>query len=59
MNTTTPKLLSAEHLGGYRIRLRFADDACGIVDLEGELWGECSNRSNHSRVSANSAWMPR
>ena len=40
MSTTTPKLLSAEYLGGYRIRLHFADDACGIVDLEGELWGE-------------------
>lgn len=40
MSTTTPKLISAEYLGAYRIRLRFADDACGVVDLERELWGE-------------------
>jgi hypothetical protein len=40
MSTTTPKLVSAEYLDGYRIRLRFADEACGVVDLERQLWGE-------------------
>jgi hypothetical protein len=36
----TPRLESAEYVGGYRIRLRFADGCAGEIDLEGELWGE-------------------
>ncbi len=35
-----PKLESAEYVGGYRIRLRYADGRTGEVDLSGELWGE-------------------
>lgn len=36
----TPRLESAEHAGGYRIRLRFADGRAGEIDLANELWGE-------------------
>jgi hypothetical protein len=36
----TPKLESAEYVGGYSIRLRFADGRAGEIDLTGELWGE-------------------
>lgn len=36
----TPKLVAAEYISGYRIRLRFADGVEGEVDFEGELWGE-------------------
>ena len=35
-----PRLLSAEHAGAYRVRLRFDDGTEAIVDLESELWGE-------------------
>lgn len=36
----TPHLFSAQHAGGYRVRLRFDDGTEGVVDLERELWGE-------------------
>ena len=36
----TPKLESAEYVSHYTIHLRFADGVEGVVDLEGELWGE-------------------
>jgi hypothetical protein len=36
----TPKLLAAEYVSGYTIRLRFADGVQGDLDLAGELWGE-------------------
>jgi hypothetical protein len=36
----TPRLTGAEYVGGYRVRLPYADGTCGEVDLEGELWGE-------------------
>lgn len=35
-----PKIESAQYVGDYRIRLRFADGREGEVDLECELWGE-------------------
>jgi hypothetical protein len=35
----TPKLVSAEYVGQYRIRLGFADGCVGEVDLESELRG--------------------
>jgi hypothetical protein len=35
-----PKLKSAEYLGGYVIRFRFADGVAAELDLEAELWGE-------------------
>lgn len=35
-----PRLLEAQHRGGYRLWLRFADGAEGEIDLESELWGE-------------------
>lgn len=35
-----PRLKSAIHAGGYRVRLEFSDGACGEIDLEDELWGE-------------------
>jgi len=36
----TPRLLSAQHAGGYRVRLSFDDGTNGVIDLEAELWGE-------------------
>jgi hypothetical protein len=35
-----PKLESAQYVGGYVIRLKFADGTEGNVDLKDELWGE-------------------
>jgi hypothetical protein len=35
-----PRLESAEYVGDYRIRLRFADGRTGEIDLKDELWGE-------------------
>lgn len=35
-----PKLVGAEYVSGYTIRLRFADGIEGDVDLSDELWGE-------------------
>lgn len=35
-----PQLTSAEYVGGYVIRLRFADGVEADVDLGGELFGE-------------------
>ena len=35
-----PRLKSACHLGGYRVRLEFTDGVAGEVDLENQLWGE-------------------
>lgn len=36
----TPKLTKAEYLEGYKIKVSFEDGAVGIIDLEGDLWGE-------------------
>ncbi|MGQ0552724.1 MAG: DUF2442 domain-containing protein [Planctomycetota bacterium] len=36
----TPKLLNAEYVGDYRVRLAYEDGTCAVVDLEQELWGE-------------------
>jgi hypothetical protein len=36
----TPKLKSAEYVGGYRLQLVFEDGRTGEIDLENELWGE-------------------
>ncbi|MGD0728393.1 MAG: DUF2442 domain-containing protein [Spirochaetia bacterium] len=35
-----PRVIHAEYLGEYKIRLRFADGAEGDVDLSSELYGE-------------------
>ncbi len=35
-----PKLVSAEHVRGYTIRVEFADGLKADVDLGDELWGE-------------------
>ena len=35
-----PRLKSAKHLSGYRLRLEFSDGVSGEIDLEPELWGE-------------------
>jgi hypothetical protein len=35
-----PKLTVVEYLGGYTLRIGFADGAEADVDLEAELWGE-------------------
>ena len=36
----TPKLSKAEYIEGYKIRVSFEDGAVGIIDLDGDLWGE-------------------
>ena len=40
MNNTTPRITSAEHVAGYRLRLTFDDGRTGELDLEDQLWGE-------------------
>jgi len=36
----TPKLTKAVYLDRYKIRVCYEDGTVGVVDLEGELWGE-------------------
>lgn len=36
----TPRLAWAEYLRDYKIHVTFDDGLQGIIDLEGELWGE-------------------
>ena len=36
----TPKLSKAEYIEGYKIKVSFEDGAVGIIDLDGDLWGE-------------------
>lgn len=36
----TPRLARAEYLRDYKIHVTFDDGLQGIIDLEGELWGE-------------------
>ncbi len=36
----TPRLARAGYLRDYKIHVTFDDGLQGIVDLEGELWGE-------------------
>ena len=36
----TPRLTRAEYLWDYKIHVMFDDGAQGIIDLEGELWGD-------------------
>ena len=35
-----PQITSAQHVGGYVVRVRFADGVEGDVDLHAELYGE-------------------
>ena len=37
---TTPKIKSAEHVDGYRLKVTFEDGKSGILDLSDQLWGE-------------------
>ena len=34
------KLVSAEYVKDYKILVSFSDGTSGVIDLEGELWGE-------------------
>ena len=45
-----PKLVGAEYISGYTIRLRFADGIEGDVDLSDELWGEVFEPLNKPEV---------
>ena len=36
----TPRLARAVYLRDYKIQVTFSDGVQGIIDLEGELWGE-------------------
>ena len=36
----TPRLARAKYLQDYKIHVTFEDGLEGIIDLEGELWGE-------------------
>lgn len=40
MNQVIPRLRSAEHIGGYRLRVQFEDGKTGVIDLQDQLWGE-------------------
>ena len=33
------KVIEAEYLNGYRLKLKFSDGSSGIVDLQKEIWG--------------------
>ena len=35
-----PRLINAEYIDGYKIKVTFSDGASGLIDLESELWGE-------------------
>jgi hypothetical protein len=36
----TPQITKAEYAGEYRIKVMFEDGMEGVVNMEGELWGE-------------------
>ena len=36
----TPRLSKAEYLEGYKIKVTFEDGMVGVIDLDGDLWGE-------------------
>ncbi len=36
----TPRLIKAEYVEEYKIKVTFEDGAVGIIDLDEELWGE-------------------
>lgn len=36
----TPRLTKAEYIEEYKIKVTFEDGAVGIIDLDGDLWGE-------------------
>lgn len=36
----SPRLVSAEYIDGYQIKVTFSDGTSGSIDLEAELWGE-------------------
>ena len=36
----TPRLMKAEYIEEYKIRITFEDGAVGVIDLYGDLWGE-------------------
>lgn len=40
MSKLTPKIVAADYIGDYRIRLRYEDGVAGEIDLEPDLWGE-------------------
>ena len=46
----TPKLMSAEYVKDYTIRVRFEDGREAEIDLTGELWGEVFEPLRDSRV---------
>jgi len=37
---TTPKIKSAVHIEGYRLKVTFEDGKSGVLDLSDQLWGE-------------------
>jgi hypothetical protein len=40
MSNVTPRIVTAEYTGGYRIKISFDDGVAGEIDLESVLWGE-------------------
>ena len=36
----TPRLTKAEYIEEYKVKVTFEDRAVGIIDLDGDLWGE-------------------
>ena len=45
-----PQLTSVEYVGGYVVRVRFADGVEGDVDLQAELYGEVFEPLKSSEV---------
>ena len=46
----TPRLARATYLRDYKIHVAFDDGHEGIIDLEGELWGEVFEPLNDTEV---------
>jgi len=36
----TPRLMKAEYIEEYKIKVTFEDGTVGVIDLDGDLWGE-------------------
>ncbi len=50
----TPRVIEARYARDYVLHVQFSDGQAGDVDLEGELYGESSNRYGSRRTFANS-----
>lgn len=44
------EVIAAEHVEGYRVRLRFSNGETGVVDLKDSLWGRMFEPLRDPRV---------